>query len=181
MNRRSTQLCLAVTAIVAGAWVGASVAAQRHGALPDAARTAVADMFPGGRIVEIESERRVIHLYEVSVRVDGAERELLLTGDGRVLEVEHEIDPRTAPEPVKNTLKRLSRSARLAEVEKIEVHGELRVVALDQPRVEYEAEFRVRGREQEVRLSEAGKVLNQQADDDDNGDNGDDGRGNDDD
>ena len=47
------------------------------------------------------------------------------------------------------------------EAEKVQILGELRVVALAKPRIAYEAEFRHSGKDQELVVQEDGSVLNE--------------------
>lgn len=144
----------------AALWIG-SVAWGQGGAgdrLPEPIQEAVARLFPEGRVVDTEIERRVISLLEVSVMVGGEKKEVLFADDGTVISIEREVDADSLPPAVKASLREMSRKAKLTEVERNEIHAEIRWVRLASPRTEYEAEFRVKGRKHEVALREDGKI-----------------------
>ncbi len=122
-----------------------------------AAINAVEKLLPGGEIEEIEFERRIFQLYDITVRVDGRVVEVSVTDDGTVLNLEEEVGVDRLPDAVARKLKELSLNGKLTEVERVEWHGELKATPLDKPRVEYEAELKIAGRERLVRLTEDGE------------------------
>jgi uncharacterized membrane protein YkoI len=72
-----------------------------YATLPEAVRTALETLVPGGEVLDAEVEivgaRR---LYEVTKRIDGREVEVLVDAAGRPVEWESEIDPAAAPPAV---------------------------------------------------------------------------------
>lgn len=155
----------------AGLWLSASRGgAPAVGELPEAVKQAVAKILPGGQINEMELERRTVQLYEVSVATGGRQHEITITADGTVLEMEEKIESGKTPEAVMKKLRDLAGDAKLKEIERIEVRDELKVVPLGTPRVEYEAEYGVKGKERHIRLSEDGKQVGGESEDDDDDD-----------
>lgn len=125
----------------------------------EAVMRSIKQLLPGGRIEEIEFERRIIQLYDITVVIEGRAVEVTVMDDGTVLNLEQEIDPDSLPDPVAMKLKELKGEGRLTEVERVELHGEIRAVSLEHTVVEYEAELRIGGRERLVRLSGDGLVV----------------------
>lgn len=124
-----------------------------------AVMASIEHLLPGAKIEQIELERRIIQLYDITVLVDDRVFEVTLTEDGGVLHLEEEVSRSDLPDTVVHALKDLQRHGRLAEVERVEHHGQLQVVALDVPRIEYEVELRIDGRERLIRLDDHGEPV----------------------
>ena len=128
-------------------------------------------VFPNARIEEVEQEKRIVTLIEVTVVEDGQEHEVTLTQDGTILSIGQGIDPDELPATVRDAILGVTGTVVIHEAERIKVLAELRAVAIKQPRTEYEAEFQTQGREKgEVTVSEDGatkKTLKQLRFDDD--------------
>ncbi len=122
------------------------------------AREVVATMFPDGRITEVKAERRIVELVEVAVIVDGVEKEILLTTTGEVLEFEQEVSLQDLPAAAREAIEEIGRKRKIEEIERRETFCELKWVPLESPRVDYTAEFRMRGKDKEVTVSGTGQV-----------------------
>lgn len=102
--------------------------------------------------------------YEASWRDGDLERELVVTHDGKLLELEIEMREADVPAAVRETAKR-----------ELPVSAKLKYVKLSGDR--YEVETIVDGREREVMIAASGAVVGRGDDDDDDEDEGDDDDG----
>ena len=127
--------------------------------LPQVVEQSIRKLFPHARIRTIEHERRIVRLIEVTVVEDGEEHDLILSEDGMILAIKREIDPGDLPTTVRNAVRELAGKANIEEAERIKVVAELRAVSTKETRIEYEAKFRSKGKEQEVIVSEDGTIL----------------------
>jgi len=153
-------ICLITGLMIASIYIttpAPGFASERVYLPSQAAIDAVENLLPGSEIDEIEYERRIIQLYDITVHVDGRVVEVSVTDDGTVLNIEEEVGMDQLPEAVARKLKELAQKGKLTEIERVEWHGELKATPLDQPRVEYEAELRIAGKEHLVRLTETGE------------------------
>ena len=135
--------------------------------VPEAARNTILHEAAGNMVREIEQETENERtVYEAEWKVDGKEVEVKVTADGKLLERETEIALKDVPEAARETILKEAAGSKVNEVEK--------VVAGD--RVAYEAEWKADGKEIEITVSTAGKVLKREVEeeDDDGDDDGDD-------
>lgn len=148
--------------VLVGLFVPATWAGWPGGSrqLPEAVQQSVRKLFPAARISDVEHERRLVRLVEVTVVDNGEEYELMLSLDGTVLSIEREVDPSQLPAVVSDAVRRVAGSEKIREADQIKILAELRVVPIKEPRIEYKAEFRKKGKEQEVIVSEDGAILN---------------------
>lgn len=133
-------------------------------ALPDAARQAVAELYPDTSVTEVTLERRILQFYEVTVVRDGHEHGVTVTANGAIIELEQRIDPAAAPDAVRHRLNTLAANGKLEEIERVEVRAEFAPALLAEPRIEYEADYRVNGSPREVRLTATGQTRDEQFD-----------------
>lgn len=142
----------------------------------EAAMQSVQRLLPGGKVQDIETDRLVIRVYEVEVLTEGREVKVCVLDDGTVLSVDEEIEPAQLPKPVADKIAELIQGGQLMEVEKIEQHGELKVVPLDMPRIQYELDAMIDGKKQEFHLAEDGQLIQETSglEDDDHVGKGDD-------
>lgn len=154
--RTSVTVC---ASFLAGLAVNAALSGADGPRTTPAAMRAIAEMFPGGRIDEVEFERHIVELYDIAVIAGDRVVEASVMPDGTVLNVEQEIDPKDAPESVAAVIERLAAKGEVNELERVEVHGELRAVKFDKPRIEYEAEVEIGGKTRLVRLTENGEPV----------------------
>ena len=152
---------IAVSFLVAILLVSATVGArsQRARLLREAVDKSVQKAYPGGRIREIAVERRIVRLLEVTVYHDGQERDLLMSQDGTILAIKQVIDPDDLPAAARQAVKKIAGAAKINEAERVKILAELRAVPIEQPRYEYEADFRRSGRDQEVIVSADGATI----------------------
>lgn len=127
--------------------------------MPQAAQDTFMAAYPDMRVKDVKEVRRIARLYEVTVMTPQGEREVTLTSDGVLLDVEYLVDPKRAPAAVQDAIGRVTGDSKLEELELVEIHAEFVPMALDSPRVEYEAEFVKDKAERLVRLSESGEVV----------------------
>ena len=170
-TRRHTILMCTVALVVSGAILAAR---RDSNQIPETVRKAITALFPSGRVIGVETERHIIRLLEVSVLIDGREKEVTLTEDGIVVEVEEEIDADAIPDSVMQSLRELSQKGELTELERKQIYAQFQWVRLKSPRTEYEAEFHGKGRKHEVSLGEDGKIVGEPLDDDQDKDDHDD-------
>ncbi|GMV98139.1 MAG: hypothetical protein HRF43_01390 [Phycisphaerae bacterium] len=114
-------------------------------AAPQAA-AAVKSAFPGTRIVKSSTESDGgMTLYEATLTGDGKDRDVLLSADGSILEVETQITMADLPEAAAEAIRRIVGDGKITVLEKVEVKGKVesgKVVALDPPTVFYEVKYR---------------------------------------
>ena len=142
--------------LVAGTWAAVPTRAQK---LRQVMEASIHKHYPDARIDEIEIERRIMRLIEVTVIQDGQEYDLTMTQDGDILAIAELIDPDELPPTVRAAVQNLAGTAKIEEAERIHVLAKLAAVPEKQPRFEYEAKFRKKGKEQDVIVSEDGKTI----------------------
>jgi uncharacterized membrane protein YkoI len=133
--------------------------------VPEAARNTILHEAAGHKVREIEKETgngRTV--YEAEWKVDGKEVEVKVAADGKLLEREMEVALKDVPAAARETILKEAAGSKVAEVEK--------VVAGD--RVTYEAEWKADGKEIEITVSPAGKVLGREVEDEDDDEDDDD-------
>ena len=161
IKRRNHAVVIAVVSLVTALFVAASWAArpERARKLRVVVEQSVREAFPDARIREIEVERRIVRLLEVTVIVDREEHGITLSEDGTILSIDEEIHPDQMPTAVHLALQKVAGGATIKEAERIEIRAELRAVPMEEPQIEYEAKFRTRGKVQEVIVSEDGTTI----------------------
>ena len=145
-----------MTLAVAVTWAARPMRVSK---LPEAVQQSLQEMFPDARIHEVEYQRKIVRLYEIEVIDDGEENTLIVSRDGTVMSVEHEISPNELPAEALIAIQKLSGSTRIEEAERIQVLRELGTLTLEDPRIEYEATFVKNGKEHDVVVSEDGTIL----------------------
>ena len=88
--------------------------------------------------------------FEVELLIDGHTKDISIASDGRVLEVEEQVEVGSSPEVVKSGLRAAARSGKIAKVESITKNGVL---------VAYEAKVLSDGKHSEVQVGPDGKRL----------------------
>jgi hypothetical protein len=89
-------------------------------------------------------------VYEIEMRVHGHNRDVLVAGDGSVLEIEEQVALDSLPAPVRDGLRQLAGRGRITEVESLTKHGTL---------VAYEAQVRTGTKRSEIQVGPDGKPL----------------------
>ncbi len=141
--------------------LGQSTARAEHedAELSKAAMQAIQKLVPGGKVQETEPEVLLVRVYEVEVKTGNREVDVCVLEDGSVLSVEEKVEPSQLPQAVANKIAELIKGGKLLELEKIEQHGELKLVPLAEPRIQYEFDAKVNGKKHEFRLTTDGKLV----------------------
>jgi len=170
MERREIRLIGLV--MLAGVLVCLSVYAEKeHKAkLPEPVAAAVQDLYPQGKIEEVQKDRESIMLYEIEVTQDGQEYELSIAPDGTIVEEEQEIAVQDLPQVIQDAIA----GSDVEEVTKEVTYWVVTLTKLETPEISYSVELKQDGKESEMEFSANGTLQKQQADDDDGDDDGDD-------
>lgn len=159
-NRTRTVALMMVSIVtvlfVAVTWAAAPLKAQK---LRAAVEQSIRKLYPHAKIDEIEIERRIVRLIEVSVIENGREHDLTLTQDGTILSIAEPIDPDDLPAAVRDAVRKVAGKAKIEEAERIKVLAKLGAAPEKKPRFEYEAKFRKKGKEHDVIVSEDGSTI----------------------
>jgi len=119
--------------------------------LPPAVEKTVAAESVGATIqgfsTEVEGGRR---LYEVELKIDGRSKDILIDGQGNVVEVEEEVALDSLPASVKAGLTRAAGRGAIGKVESLTKRGKL---------VAYEAVVKTGARRREIQVGPDGKKL----------------------
>ncbi|MHC4982977.1 MAG: PepSY-like domain-containing protein [Planctomycetota bacterium] len=132
--------------------------------LPKAVADAAKKAFPDAKIRKAGVEPESVMVYEVSFTENGTKREIAVTDDGTILEVETVVERKDLPEPVARALAKAAGDGKVRVIEKIEYLAEIKVVKLKKPKIAYEVKFRKDGRMREVKWDSKGKVLTREED-----------------
>ncbi|HEV3038970.1 MAG TPA: hypothetical protein VHA33_14425 [Candidatus Angelobacter sp.] len=89
-------------------------------------------------------------LYEVELAVNGHSKDVSMTPDGAVVEVEEEVALNSLPAEVQEGLKKKAGAGKITKVESLTKQGKL---------VAYEAQVRTNGKKSEVQVGPDGKPL----------------------
>jgi uncharacterized membrane protein YkoI len=116
--------------------------------LPAAVRNTVTEQSKGAQVRGLSKEiEKGKVLYEAELKVNGHHRDLLISADGTVLEVEEDVALGSLPPAVKAAYAKRAANGKIESVESVSKGGQL---------VAYEARIRVGGKVSEVKLSPAG-------------------------
>jgi hypothetical protein len=88
--------------------------------------------------------------YEVEMTVNGHSRDVSIAADGRVLEVEEQVDMGTLPASVQLGLKQKAGKGSITKIESITRHGAI---------IAYEAQVMMQGKHKEIQVGPDGKAL----------------------
>ncbi len=126
--------------------------------VPPAVRQAILKLAGDAKIDEIERERKNgVVLYEAEWEVHGREAEVTLTASGEVIEFEEEVAASDVPDAVRQLAAKKFPGDSKITYERITMHF-------------YEIEGKVAGRERELLVTPAGKILHAEDEDDDDHD-----------
>jgi len=89
-------------------------------------------------------------IYEVQLTVNGHSKDVSISPEGAVLEVEEEVAMDSLPAEVREGLKQKAGTGKIAKVESLTKQGKL---------VAYEAQVRTNGKKSEVQVGPDGKAL----------------------
>ena len=159
-------------------WLDAREVAE----LPAKARSALGKAFHGATIGDAELEYEGgVKLYEVELTAKGSSMEVKVSPGGAIVEVATRVAMSDLPGPAAATIKKLAKGGSIKEIDKVQVRAVVksrRLVRLREPKSHFEAEVAKGGKEAEIRVSAAGRLLEslkwEDDDDDDDDDNDDD-------
>lgn len=152
MNVRGKLLPALLVAVVA-TWTTAQGQERKikRSELPPAVEKTVAAESAGATIkgfaTEIEGGKK---MYEVELQVDGRGKDILIDGQGNVVEVEEEVALDSLPAEVKEGLTKAAGRGTISRVESLTKRGEL---------VAYEAVVKTGARRREVQVGPNGEKL----------------------
>jgi hypothetical protein len=119
--------------------------------LPPAVEKTVATESEGATIqgfsTEVEGGKR---LYEVELKVEGRGKDILIDGQGNIVEIEEEVAPDSLPASVKEGLTRAAGRGTISRVESLTKRGKL---------VAYEAVVKTGAKRREVQVGPGGEKL----------------------
>ncbi len=119
--------------------------------LPPAVQKAVQDHSEGATVrgysTEVDNGKRE---YEVQLKVNGHNKDVTMDGNGKVLEVEEQVDLSSLPAEVRDGLKDKAGKGNITQVESLTKEGKL---------VAYEAQVRKGTKRSEVQVGPDGKTL----------------------
>lgn len=119
--------------------------------LPAAVQKAAAEQSEGATVrgysTEMEGGKR---LYEVELMKDGHSKDVSMSADGQVMEVEEQVELTTLPDAVKTGLQEKAGSGTITKVESLTKGGTL---------VAYEAQVKNGTKRSEVQVGPEGKAL----------------------
>ncbi|HET8667410.1 MAG TPA: hypothetical protein VFM10_05475 [Terriglobales bacterium] len=122
--------------------------------LPPAVEKTVAAQSQGATIKGLTTEREKGQvLYEAELSVSGYSKDILMDGNGAIVEIEEQVAIESLPPAVKNGLLAKAGQGKLLRVESLTKNGKL---------VAYEAVVLTRGKRSEVQVGPDGKPLDHQ-------------------
>jgi len=119
--------------------------------LPPAVQKTADEQSKGATVKGYASEREDGKLlYEVELEVNGRTRDVTMSADGAVLEVEDQVDFKSLPAPVRLGLKKKAGAGKIGKVESLTKRGTL---------VAYEAHVLTGNKRSEVQVGPGGEPL----------------------
>jgi hypothetical protein len=120
--------------------------------LPPAVQQTVLEQSRGTKIrgLSKETEDGTNFFYEMTIRVNGQTRDVLIDPNGTVVEVEETTSLAALPQLVRDEFQRQAANGKIRKVESVSRGGQI---------VFYEAEIRVAGKTTEVQVDPGGKVI----------------------
>jgi hypothetical protein len=123
--------------------------------LPKPVQQTVERESTGAEVVELSSEvERGKTTYEVAMKVNGHSRDVSVDAEGRVVEVEEEVELASLPADVRFAIERNAGNGRVVKVEAV-IKGTLSTGYLEA----YEAHVQHRGRIKKVKVNAKGRLL----------------------
>lgn len=126
-----------------------------------AAKAAIDALYPNAEIEEMDMGKESLKVFEVELKQNGQELEVMLALDGMLMEVETEMTAQELPEAVAKAIEAAAEGATVNEVSKETIYAVVKVVKLDQPQTTYEAEMNKEGAKCEIELAADGTILEQ--------------------
>jgi hypothetical protein len=152
MSMQSTATTL-IAVLVASGGLAANAAERRISKteLPAAVRKTADKQAGGARVLDYTTDKEDGQIeYEVEMLVNGHSKDVAIAPDGRVLEVEEQVNLNTVDPQVRSGLKNRAGNGQITKVESITKHGSI---------VAYEAQVRTAGRHSEIQVGPDGQPL----------------------
>jgi len=167
-----TGIIIVITAallLTVSAGIAKETAKHKKLKLPQAAVEAIAALSARAAVQEVEREE-LLDAFDAEVKDSAGEYNVVVTADGKILSTEMEIGQETLPAAVAEAFAREFKGAALKEIEKETILAELQIVPLASPKTTYGAVAVIDGKQTEITVDSAGKVIKMEADDDEDGD-----------
>lgn len=133
--------------------------------VPKAVLDAVKAKFPGAKLTEAEKETKDGKTtYEIGLEQKGQEYTVSATAEGKITEVEREVEIKDLPKAVTDAIKKKYPNAKMEEAEEVTADN----------KTTYEVIVKNGKKELELRLDAGGKILKEEAEDEDDDDDDDD-------
>jgi uncharacterized membrane protein YkoI len=128
--------------------------------LSDKAAAAIQKAFPKATVerVKVEEEEDVT-LYEVVLKEDAAEKEVEVTADGMIVNIESVVAAKDLPKVIADAAAKAAPGAQVQKAEKVETHAAAHLVMLSAPKVSYEVELTAKGQKGTIEVAGDGTVL----------------------
>jgi hypothetical protein len=134
--------------------IAAANAAEKHisrGQLPEAVRKEAEEQAKGATVRGYTMDTKNGHLeYEVEMISNGHSKEVTISPDGRLIEIEEEVDLNSLPSEVISALRNKAGRGDVSKVESITKNGVI---------VAYEAQVLSAGRHSEIQVGPEGQAL----------------------
>jgi hypothetical protein len=142
---------LAATGLLLAGFTSAQEKKIKRSDLPPAVEKTVAEQSKGATIRGFSTEQEKGQtLYEVEMTVSGHSKDVSMTADGTVVEVEEQVAMDSLPAEVKAGLQAKAGAGKILKVESLTKKGKL---------VAYEAQVETNGKKSEVQVGPDGKPL----------------------
>jgi uncharacterized membrane protein YkoI len=156
----------ALAALVGLALVAGPARAQAQKSdvkLPDVVKKTFDAKFPGAKVDKIDAEEEEgVMVYDIEFRDGNTEKEADIAADGTLLEFTVVITAKEVPAAAMASIRKAAVGATMGRVERIEISYETKagkVVKLPAPVTHYAVELTKGGKEAEIVVDSAGKVL----------------------
>jgi uncharacterized membrane protein YkoI len=155
---------LAFVMLAVGAQVNAKEEEVPLDQLPKAVLDAVKAKFPGAKLTEAEKETKDGKTtYEIGLEQKGQEYTVSATAEGKITEVEREVEIKDLPKAVTDAIKKKYPNAKMEEAEEVTADN----------KTTYEVIVKSGKKELELTLDAGGKILKEEAEDEDDDDDDD--------
>jgi biopolymer transport protein ExbD len=151
-----------IVIVIILAVICAAVYAKKHDGkieLPKAVKAAIKALYPAGNIEKSEMKKKCLELYEVKLKANGVEEEVILDADGNVVAVETKEKINGLPAAVE---KAAASKGKIVKAEKKVVHAKYKLVKLDAPVTKYEVKVEKKGKTIELKIDNDGKILKEE-------------------
>ena len=129
-------------------------------ALTHKAEKAIKKAFPKATIERVKAEEdEGVTLYEAVIREDAAEKEVEVSADGMIVNVETLLAAKDLPAVVADAIAKTAAGAQVQKAEKVETHAAARLVMLNAPEVSYEVELAANTQKGTIEVAADGTVI----------------------